>query len=314
MLAPVDPPAFGIDPSRFVPVQGLPPTLDRLNRLLGDLDLVGDVLAFVLVTLTVYLVARLLVVPTLVRVVRARNRNNPTIVTAVETYLAVLAFVVAGLAGLAATGHLSALVGTDSAIVIAALTVVLGVAGQEVFGSLVSGIFLVADRDFNVGDWITWSGGEGYVEAVDFRVTRIRTPNNETVTVPNTELTTNMLTRPFGRRRFRVVERVFVSYDEDTERALHELQQVAAGVEGALADPPPEARVEDLGADNVVVQATFWVADPDRLTVDQLRSDFRRRVKRRFGEADLTLAPPAGQELSGSVTVEEATGRRSADD
>ncbi len=44
-----------------------------------------------------------------------------------------------------------------------------------VAGALISGLFLVADPDFNVGDWISWPGGEGVVEAVDFRVTRVRT-------------------------------------------------------------------------------------------------------------------------------------------
>jgi hypothetical protein len=58
---------------------------------------------------------------------------------------------------------------------------------------VISGMFLVADPDFNVGDWIEWPGGEGTIEAVDFRVTRIRTPNHETISIPNTELTTNAI-------------------------------------------------------------------------------------------------------------------------
>lgn len=323
MPAPVDPPSLTADPlasahvdpseattapSQFDPAEWLPQIGD------GYGDLVGDLIAFFLVALVVYLVARLAVVPALVRVVRARNRNNPTIVTAVETYLAVLAFIVAGLAGVAAAGRLGTFVGTDSAIVVAALTFALGVAGQEVFGSLISGIFLVADQDFNVGDWVSWPGGEGVVEAVDFRVTRVRTRNNETVTVPNTELTTNALTRPYGRRRFRVVEEAEVAYDEDTERALLELQQVAAGVDGVLADPSPTARVEELGGDSVVVSAAFWVADPDRRTVDRVRSAFRRAVKLRFAEAGLTLSPPADRSLSGSLTVDGPVGEEAPSD
>jgi small conductance mechanosensitive channel len=237
-------------------------------------------------------------------VLRRRNRNNPTIVSATETYLAVVLAAVAVFAGLVAAGQADALVNTDSALLVAALTFAFGVAGQEVLGSLVSGVFLISDPDFNVGDWISWPGGEGTVEAIDFRVTRIRTPDNETLTVPNTELTTNTLTRPFGREQYRVTERAFVSYAEDTERALMELQAVATDLEDVAEEPAPNARIVDLGPDSVVVQAEFWVADPQRTDVATVRSDYRRRVKRRFDEAGLTLAPAAGRDLSGTVTVE----------
>jgi small-conductance mechanosensitive channel len=279
---------------------GLPVPLAQYATLLADLFL------FATVGVTVYFVGRVLVIPPLLRLVRHRNANNPTLVTATETYLQLLVIAVATLSGLAAAGQLGFLAGTDSAIIIAALAFAFSIVGQEVFGSLVSGFFLVADPDFNVGDFVAWPGGEGVVEAVDFRVTRIRTPDNETVTVPNTELTTNALTRPFGRDRYRVTERAFVSYAEDTERALLELQQIAANREGVLDDPSPEARVLDLGPDSITVEASFWVDDPFRADVVAIRSDFRREVKQRFDAEGLTLAPAAGRELSGEVTVERA--------
>jgi small conductance mechanosensitive channel len=263
-----------------------------------------DLFAFTGVSIGVYLVARLLVIPPLLQVIRRRNRNNPTLITATETYLQVLSLTLATLTGLAAAGQLGFLARTDTAIIIAALAFAFSIVGQEVFGSLVSGFFLVADPDFNVGDFISWSGGQGVVEAVDFRVTRIRTPDHETITVPNTELATNALTRPFGRDRFRITERAFVSYDEDTERALLELQQIAANHEEVLADPAPSSRIVDLGPDSITVRAEFWIGDPFRADVVGVRSDFRREVKLRFDEEELTLAPAAGRELSGSVAVE----------
>ncbi|WP_255196419.1 mechanosensitive ion channel family protein [Halorarius litoreus] len=286
--------------AQLSPAGGVPEPLQPYSQAATEL------FAFLLVAAVVYFVGRVAVVPLLLRGVRRRNRNNPTLLTATETYLQVLLVGLALLFGLVAAGYGDYLVDTDSAIVIAALTFALGVAGQEVFGSLISGIFLVADPDFNVGDWISWSGGEGTVEAVDFRVTRIRTPNNETITVPNTALTTNALTRPFGRDTFRVTEQVFVSYAEDTEHALMELQQVAANHDRVMEEPAPSARILDLGPDSITAQAEFWVDAPAREGIADLRSDFRRRVKRRFDEEALTLAPPSGQELSGEVSVKGA--------
>jgi small conductance mechanosensitive channel len=280
------------------PPRGFPDPLASYEQFLSEL------LAFVVAVAIVIAIGRLLVVPSLLQVVRRRNQNNPTLVTATETYAQVLLLAVALLVGLLAAGQLRFLLGTDSAIIIAALAFGFSVAGQEVFGSLISGVFLVADPDFNVGDFIAWPGGEGVVEAVDFRVTRIRTPDNETVVVPNTELTTNALTRPFGRARYRITERAYVSYAEDTEHALMELQQIAANFDRVLEEPAPTARIVELGGDSITIRAELWVDDPARGDVADVRSDFRRAVKRRFDEEGLTLAPAAGRELSGELTVE----------
>ncbi|MFB6094765.1 MAG: mechanosensitive ion channel family protein [Halanaeroarchaeum sp.] len=264
-------------------------------------QVLGDLLWFALAFGAVTVVGLRGVVPLAARAVRSRNRNNPTIETATKTYLRVLLIGLAILAGLIAAGYGRIL--SDSAVVIAAITFALGIAGQEVFGSLVSGLFLVADPDFNVGDWIEWPDGEGTIEAVDFRVTRVRTPDNETIAVPNTDLTANTIARPYGRSRYRVRERVYVSYGEDTERSLWELREIATALDGVLEEPPPTTRIVELGTNAITIQAEFWIDEPMEREIRDLRSDFRREVKGHFDAEDITLAPPAAQLLSGSVVV-----------
>ena len=281
------------------PTEWLTETLFAYNQVLLDL------FWFVVGLGIVYLVGQIFLIPLAVRVVRSRNRNNPTIQSATETYLRVALIGIATLTGMIAAGYGHVL--ADTAIIIAAITFVFGIAGQQVFGSLISGMFLVVDPDFNVGDWIEWSGGQGTVEAVDFRVTRIRTPDNKTVTVPNTELTTNALTRPYGRDMYRITEEVYVAYYEDTEQALLELQQIAVNHESVLDEPEPKARIVDLGENAITVQAELWIDEPSNSDILTLRSDFRRLVKRQFDEVGLTLAPPSAQLLSGEIAVEERT-------
>jgi len=87
----------------------------------------------------------------------------------------------------------------NSALLISAIALAIGVAAQEVIGSLVSGIALVLDPDFNVGDYIEWPNGEGVVQSIALRTTRVETQNGELVTIPNTILTNNEISRPFGR-------------------------------------------------------------------------------------------------------------------
>ena len=251
----------------------------------------------------VYVVGRIAFVPSVTRIVRSRNRNNPTILSATKTYLRVMLIGFAILTGILAAGY-GRIIG-DSAIVIAAITFAFGIAGQQLIGSLLSGLFLVADPDFNVGDWIEWPNGRGIVEEVDFRVTRVRTPDNETISVPNTELTNNEITRPYGRNRYRITEDFYVAYYEDTERTLMEVQQLATNQDDVLANPAPEARILNLGENAITIQAELWIGDPMSRDIPRIRSDFRRIVKRQFDEEGITLAPPSAQELSGEVTVTE---------
>jgi len=283
MLGQVSPPEWVMD------------LLSAYNRVLSEL------FWFVVGLGTVYLLGRVFLIPLATRAVRSRNRNNPTIETATETYLRVLLIAFGTLTGIIAAGYGGLL--SQSAIIIAAITFALGIAGQQVFGSLISGIFLIADPDFNVGDWVEWPGGEGTIEAVDFRVTRVRTLNNETIVVPNTELTNGAITRPYGRNEYRITEQVYVAFGEDTERALMELQLIAAAQEAILDEPAPNARILELGENAITLRAQFWIDEPRNRDIPTIRSDFRRAVKRHFDDEDITLSPPSDQLLSGELTV-----------
>ncbi|WP_396610824.1 mechanosensitive ion channel family protein [Haloferax sp. S1W] len=266
----------------------------------------GTALGFVVGSLVVYLFGRLLLVPGVTRAVSSRNRNNPTLQTAAQSYTHAFVVVVAALAGVVGAGYGAVL--TNGALIIAALTLVVGVAGQEVIGALISGLFLVADPDFNVGDWISWPSGEGVIEAVDFRVTRVRTINNETVTVPNTELATNVLKRPYGREQYRITERVDIAYHDDAELALRELVETVREDDRILDDPEPTARIIEFTDNSVGIRAEFWVQSPMDVDLVDVRSKFRRRVKRRFDAEGLTLGPASGQEVSGHLDIDLVDG------
>ncbi|WP_241981531.1 hypothetical protein [Halorubrum sp. GN11_10-6_MGM] len=122
-----------------------------LTELLSAYDQVlSELFWFAVGFAIVYLVGQIVLVPLATRAVRSRNRNNATIETATETYLRVAVIGFAVLTGIIGAGYGRVL--SESAVIIAALTFALGIAGQQVFGSLVSGMFLVADPDFNVGD------------------------------------------------------------------------------------------------------------------------------------------------------------------
>jgi len=244
-----------------------------------------------------------LVEPLLSRAVRRRNPNNPTLVEAVRRYVRLLVAVVAVVVGTAAAGY-TGLVG-GSALVVAALTLAVGVAGQTVVGSLVSGVALVSDPEFNVGNYVEWSGGEGEVRSITLRVTRVHTPDGSLVTVPNTKLTSDEVSRPYGRGRTRVVERVGIGYDDDVEVALDALRGAAAGLDAVRDDPSPEAFVDELSGDAVVVRAHYWIDDPRGKSIFAVRSAYARALIERLDRAGVTVNPATKRDLRGRVELAE---------
>ncbi len=128
--------------------------------------------------------------------------------------------------------------------------------------------------------------------------------NNETLTVPNTELTTNALVRPYGRERYRITERVDISYRDDAELALRELVETAREDDRILADSEPTARIIQFADSSVGLRTEFWVVSPMDVDLVDVRSKFRRRVKRRFDSEGLTLGPSSGRDVSGHLDVD----------
>jgi small-conductance mechanosensitive channel len=256
--------------------------------------------------LVIVLLGWYVVGPAIGRLVRRRNRNNPTIQEAIQRYVRLTFLVVGAIVGAIVAGY-GGFVG-GSALVVAAGTLVVGVAGQTVIGSLVSGVVLVTDPEFNLGDYIEWQGGEGTVESITLRVTRVKTPDGELVTVPNTELTGESVTRPYGRGRFRLVERVGIDYEDDPEAAIAGLEAAAGEVDRILDRPAPQAFVEEFGGDAVVLRVHYWIQNPHRQDVISVQSRYALAAKRTLEGDGVTISPPSKRDLLGGIEVEEAAG------
>lgn len=237
--------------------------------------------------------------PLVGRVVRRRNRENPTIQEAISRYVRVL-FVLAGAAvGASVAGYGQFL--SDSALVVAAGT--LGVAAQTVVGSMVSGLVLVFDPEFSVGSYIEFGAYEGTVRSIQLRATRVETPDGELVTAPNTALTSEVVVRPYRQSSRRVVDRVRVDYDEALPAVLAHVTDVAGSLDGVAADPEPAAFVAELGEDAVVVGVDYWVDSPRPGDLRETRSAFRAAVKARLAAEGVSVSPPTAWELGGRLAV-----------
>jgi small conductance mechanosensitive channel len=265
--------------------------------------LLGRIGEFVLVTLIVYVFGRLVVQP-LVSWGFARWDLEQTLERTIEKFLGAGIVVGSVVVGAWAAGFGGLLGG--SALIFAALTLAVGFAAQDVLSNFVAGVFIVQDPNFNIDDWIEWDGRAGFISDIGFRVTRIRTFDNETVTVPNTELATTSVTNRMSNEMLRISYTVGIGYTDDIDAATEILLDVAGEHGEILEEPEPTVRVADLADTAILLQSRFWIADPDREDFSETRSQYIQTVTERFRAADVDLSTTSQHELAGELTVHEA--------
>jgi small-conductance mechanosensitive channel len=256
-------------------------------------------LVFVGVALVLYLVGRAVVVPGVRRVLDTRGVDPTIAKPAGKLALAVVAFVAVAVAfAVAGFGDLL----SSLATIAAALTLAVGFASRDIIANLVAGVFMIGDPKLRIGDWVEWNGNSGVIEDISFRVTRVRTFDNELITVPNSELTTTAVTNPVEGDRLRVRFTFGVGYDDDIDHAKSVILAEADDNEDIMDEPAPSVRVTELADSYVGIQSRFWIDDPGRSDFVRVRSEYVQAVKERC-DAEAIDMPYPHQQLTGSVEV-----------
>jgi len=264
-------------------------------------DPIGYAAQGIIVFVVLYVVGKVAVLPLVDRAMDRqgldRHAKNPL------QKIALIAVVFVALAvAFGAAGRGSIL--TSLATIAAAATLAIGFALQVVLQNFVAGVFIFAEKPFRIGDWIKWDNGEGVVEDISLRVTRVRSFDNELLTVPNAQLTNDVLTNLVEADKLRVKFVFGIGYDDDVERATEIILEAAEAHDGIMDDPEPSVRLTELGASSVGLQSRFWIADPSRADVVETRGEYVTAVKERFDEAGIDIPYPH-RTLTGGIDVGE---------
>ena len=188
-------------------------------------------------------------------------------------------------------------------------SVAIGFAFKDILQNLLAGILLLVRQPFEIGDQIVSSGGfEGTVERIETRATLIRTYDGKRVVIPNSEIYTNAVTVKTAYAQTRSQYDVGIGYGDDWDEAIRLAREAAAGVEGVLADPAPEALAWALDESAKVVRVRWWTASP-RADVVEVWSGVLRAVSKAYDEAGIDMPFPTQVHLFHDQT-EEVDGRR----
>jgi len=154
---------------------------------------------------------------------------------------------------------------------IGAAGLAVGLALQGSLANFAGGILILLLKPFKVGDYIEVKSGEsGTVHEIDIFHTRLITPQNQMVVIPNGDVSNNSITNYTHLGTRRTWFNIGVSYDTDLKRAKDILLEVIKNNQYAFEDPAPQVVVTELGdsAVNLSIRATtsldnFWTMNEE---------------------------------------------------
>ncbi len=141
----------------------------------------------------------------------------------------------------------------------------IGFAAKDTLANLFSGVFILADTPYKIGDYIVLDTGErGAVTHIGIRSTRMLTRDDVELTIPNSIMgNTKVINESGGPHvKYRIHIPVGVSYDSDIDQVREVLMRVAKQCEKVTDSPAPRVRFRALGDSSLDFELLCWVAEP----------------------------------------------------
>ncbi len=175
------------------------------------------------------------------------------------------------------------------ATMVTALVVALGFALQGALGDLASGILIVMFRPYSIGDEVELNGTKGFVTDLSLFSTRMKTGDNVEIIVANGDAFGNTITNYFGFDKRRLDLDFGVSYDADLDKSIAAILSSTHEDARILQNPPPWAKVTNLGNSSVDIQLRVWCDPNDHR---KIKMDIPYRVKKALDQAGIEIPYP----------------------
>lgn len=173
----------------------------------------------------------------------------------------------------------------------AALTVGLGFGLQEIFANFVSGIILLFERPFRVGDVITVGDLSGRVTRIRTRATTVLDFDNKEIVIPNkTFITGQLINWTLTDTITRVIIRVGVTSNADVNKVRALLLQAAREEERVLAEPEPSCWFLAFGASSLDFELRVFVSTINERV--EVQNSLNTRIDTLFAENGIEIASP----------------------
>ncbi|CDQ19922.1 mechanosensitive ion channel family protein [Halobacillus karajensis] len=164
----------------------------------------------------------------------------------------------------------------------------IGFGAQGLVSDIVTGFFLLLERQIEVDDYITAGGYDGVVEEVGIRTTKIRSFDGTLNFVPNRNI---VGVANHSRGNMRALVDIGIGYDENIDAAMDVLQKVADDFseDERFVEGPNVLGVQSLGSSDVVIRILGKTKNMEQWAVER---DLRKAMKEALDAADIEIPFP----------------------
>ena len=160
--------------------------------------------------------------------------------------------------------------------------IAIGFAAKDTLANLFSGVFILADAPYKIGDYVVLDSGErGKVTRIGIRSTRLLTRDDVEVTIPNAIMGNTRIVNESGgpHEKFRIRVSVGVAYGSDIDHVKSVLMEVAIAEPQVCDDPEPRVRFRAFGGSSLDLDLLCWVENPELRgkVVDALNTTIYKR-------------------------------------
>ncbi|MGB5477917.1 MAG: mechanosensitive ion channel family protein [Thermoanaerobaculia bacterium] len=180
------------------------------------------------------------------------------------------------------------------------LSVAIGFASQTSASNLVSGLFLIGEKPFAIGDVIEIGGTTGEVLAIDLLSVKLRTFDNKFVRIPNESVIKSEVSTLTKFPIRRVDLQIGVAYREDLERVRGVLMEIADRNLLCLDEPKPLFLVLGFGESSIDLQFSVWATREKLL---ELKTAIQLDIIKAFDEAGIEIPYPQRTLTPGDTTA-----------
>lgn len=169
---------------------------------------------------------------------------------------------------------------------------VIGFATKDILNNLLSGVLILWQQPFRIGDYLFVGNNQGKVENIGVRATQLRKDDCELVLIPNGDMYSSAITiRGAGAER-RMVLKISIDYASDVTQAKEIITQVLQSNDGVIDNPQANVVVTDLTGDGVNLSIYFWI-NTDSHKPMQVFDSVATSIKKSLGDAKIEMFPPS---------------------
>lgn len=171
--------------------------------------------------------------------------------------------------------------------------IAVGFAAKDTLANLLSGVAIVADTPYKIGDYIVIDSGErGRVSSLGMRSTRLLTRDDVEVTVPNAVIANAKIVNesggPWVKHRIRVP--VGVAYGSDVDEVCSVLEEIANSIPGVVKQPAARVRMRALGNSSLDFELLVWIDVPELR--GRVRHDLLMKTYKVFNQKGIEIPFP----------------------